>query len=54
MMARLSRLVMIALVWCVPLGATAQQPASAPVIKRGATRADTGRHFFNLTPISPC
>ena len=30
MMAQLSRLVMIALVWCVPLGATAQQPASAP------------------------
>ena len=30
MMAQLSRLVMIALVWCVPLGAAAQQPASAP------------------------
>ena len=30
MMARLSRLVMIALVWCVPLGAMAQQPATAP------------------------
>ncbi len=30
MMAQLSRLVMIALVWCVPLGAMAQQPASAP------------------------
>ena len=30
MMAQLSRLVMIALVWCVPLGAMAQQPVSAP------------------------
>jgi Protein of unknown function (DUF3300) len=30
MMARLSQLVMIALVWCIPLGAMAQQPATAP------------------------
>ena len=30
MMARLSRLVMIALIGCVPLGAMAQQPATAP------------------------
>src|SRR5262245_55747994 len=30
MMARLSRLVMIACVWCVPLGAIAQQSATAP------------------------
>jgi hypothetical protein len=30
MMARLSRLVMIALLFCVPLGAMAQQPATAP------------------------
>jgi hypothetical protein len=30
MMARLSRLVMIACVWCVPLGAMAQQSATAP------------------------
>src|SRR5215475_6300148 len=30
MMARLSRWIMIALVWCVPLSAIAQQPATAP------------------------
>jgi hypothetical protein len=30
MMARLSRLVTIALIWCIPLGAMAQQPATAP------------------------
>jgi Protein of unknown function (DUF3300) len=30
MMARLSRLVMIALIWCVPLGSRAQQPTTAP------------------------
>ena len=30
MTARLSRLIMIALLWCVPLGAMAQQPATAP------------------------
>jgi hypothetical protein len=30
MMIRLSRLIIIALLWCVPLGAMAQQPATAP------------------------
>jgi Protein of unknown function (DUF3300) len=30
MMVRLSRLVLIGLIWCVPLGAIAQQPATAP------------------------
>jgi hypothetical protein len=30
MMTRFSRLIMIALLWCVPLGAIAQQPAAAP------------------------
>ena len=29
-MARFSRLIMIALLWCVPLGALAQQPATTP------------------------
>jgi hypothetical protein len=30
MMTRFSRLIMIALLWSVPLGAMAQQPATAP------------------------
>jgi hypothetical protein len=30
MTARLSRVIMIALLWCVPLGAMSQQPATAP------------------------